>query len=66
VWGNSTPPDGFPFAQTRSWHRFPQTWLSSPSISFWYAATDHLHITSGYNYLRDEASTLLTVLAFDG
>ncbi len=40
--------------------------LSSPSISFWYAATDHLHITSGYNYLRDEASTLLTVLAFDG
>lgn len=40
--------------------------LSSPSVSFWYAATDHLHITAGYNYLRDEASTLLTVLAFDG
>jgi hypothetical protein len=40
--------------------------MSSPSLSFWYAANDHLQITTGYNYLRDEASTLLTVLAFDG
>jgi hypothetical protein len=40
--------------------------IQSPSISLWFAATNHLHITTGYNYLRDEARALWSVLAFDG
>jgi hypothetical protein len=40
--------------------------MHSPSFSFWYAASNYLQITTGYNYLQDKASTLLTVLAFDG
>lgn len=40
--------------------------MHSPGISFWYAPTNMLQVTAGYNYLRDQSKTLYSVLAFDG
>ncbi len=37
-----------------------------PGVELWIAAAERWHITTGYNYMRDQAKTLYTVLAFDG
>jgi hypothetical protein len=37
-----------------------------PGVELWFAADERWHITTGYNYMRDQARTLYSVLAFDG
>ena len=37
-----------------------------PGFELWIAPDQRWHITTGYNYLRDQTETLYSVLAFDG
>lgn len=37
-----------------------------PGVELWIAPDERWHITTGYNYMRDQAKTLYSVLAFDG
>jgi hypothetical protein len=37
-----------------------------PGVELWIAPDERWHITTGYNYMRDQTKTLYSVLAFDG
>jgi hypothetical protein len=37
-----------------------------PGVEMWFAADERWYVTAGYNYMRDQAKTLYSVLAFDG